>query len=125
MPNNDLQELAKTVSSDEYDRAAGDRIKSLQNKWDLLEAKEGLQNHLVISGFMKELESWGSNIDTTLLEMDVTDEKTKLFRFKLKSDKEIIRMFKSIFDKSTRKSLENSIKFAKIKVQNKGKQYNA
>ncbi len=121
MPNKTLTQLAKIVSSDEYDRAAGDKIKKLQEKWDLLEAKENLQNHLVMSGFMEELRSWIRDIDESLREMDVTDEKTKLFRFKLKSDRKSAQDFLSVFDKSERKSLENQIKFAKMQTERQGK----
>lgn len=120
MPNDTLEQLAKTVSSDEYDLQSGETIKKLQRQYDELEARENLENHLVITGFMKELEDWAKRIDITLLEMDVTDEKTKLFRFKLKADKEIIQMFVGIFDKNKRKSLENTIRFAESKIKKKG-----
>jgi len=116
MPNETLKQLAKIVSSDESDRAAGERIKQLQAKWDLLEAKEGLENHLVLSGFMQSLKEWAENIDEQLLDMDVVDEKTKLYRFKLKAEKEILQRFMSIFDKAERKALENSIKFYETKI---------
>lgn len=119
MPNETLDQLAKIVSSDDYDRNAGDRIRQLQDKWDLLEAKEGLEKHLIISGFMEGLKDWAKDIDEALLEMDVVDDKTKLFRFKLKAEKEIVKRFMSIFDKAERKNLENTIKYHQTKIKTK------
>jgi hypothetical protein len=89
MANETLNQLAKIVSTDKYDIAAGDRIKKLQEKWDLLEAKENLHKHLVIEGFVDSLKDWAKNIDETLRDMDVVDENTKLFRFKLKAEKKV------------------------------------
>ncbi len=118
MPNEAIEQLAKTVSSDEYDRAAGERIQKLQRDWDLLEAKEGLKKHLVITGFMETLKNWAVDIDEALLNMDVVDEKTKLFRFKLKTEKKVIQDFMGIFNKSERKALENRIKFNQTQIKN-------
>lgn len=118
MANETLNQLAKIVSTDKYDIAAGDRIKKLQEKWDLLEAKENLHKHLVIEGFVDSLKDWAKNIDETLRDMDVVDENTKLFRFKLKAEKKVIEDFMSIFDPAERKALENSIKFHQTTIKN-------
>lgn len=118
MPNNEIEQLAKIVSSDEYDRAAGERIKKLQADWDLLEAKENLQQHLVITGFIESLKNWATDIDETLRDMDVVDDKTKLFRFKLKAEKKVIEDFLGIFNKNERKALENRIKFNQTTIKN-------
>lgn len=117
MPNDTLEQLAKTVSSDEYDLKSGETIKKLQRQWDEVESREGLENHLVIVGFIQELKDWLVRIDETLRDMDVTDDKTKLFRFKLKADKEVVNMFMGIFDKGTRVRLEKTIRFAELKIK--------
>ncbi len=120
MPNETIKKLKEITNSDEYNLESGRLVNKLAEKWDLAEASENLSKHLVIAAFVKDLTEMIASIDETLHDMDVVDEKTMLFRFKLKADREAFDKFVSIFDGRAKQNLEIQINDLKNKADELG-----
>ncbi len=109
MPNETLEQLEKTVASDEFDTKSGLLVRKLREQWDLAEAAENLREHVVIKAFLRDFQEAIKDIDKTLQDQEVKTQEDISYRFELQATKLCYTKFLSIFDGTKKKSLEQQI----------------